>query len=122
MAPALIPYDFVGTVENLNHDLSLVLTRIFGELTPVSHYAPHRTDATSKIQAYYGPAEVELVQHIYQEDFASLGYDLDLARLERVRQPDPPDASVIKAWGQAARLVEEKRVRRGNRRTAAAAT
>ena len=108
LAPALIPYDFVGTVENLNHDLSLVLTRIFGELTPVSHFAPHRTDATSKIQTYYGPAEVKLVQLIYQEDFASLGYDVDPSRLERVRQPNPPDASVITTWGHAARLVEEK--------------
>lgn len=108
VAPRLIPYDFIGTVENLNHDLRLVLGRIFGESTPVSDYAPHRTDATAKIQAYYGPAEIKLVQRIYQEDFASLGYDLDPARLERVEQPAPPDASALKAWGRACRLVEEK--------------
>ena len=120
MAPRLIPYDFVGTVENLNHDLSLVLGQIFGEWTPVSDYTPHRTDATAKIQAYYSPAEIKLVQRIYAEDFASLGYDLDPARLERVKQSAPSDASALKAGADRAGW-SRRSVRRSNWDTAATA-
>ena len=116
VVPSLVPYDFVGAVENLNHDLSLVLARIFGSTLTISDFAPHRTDATGKARAYYGPAEVDLVRRIYAEDFASLGYDTDPARLERLREPSPAGAEpspagagTISAWGRSFRLAEERR-------------
>ena len=106
--PALIPYDFIGTVETFDRDLGMVLERIFGRSGLVSAYAPHRTDAYSKLAQHYGPVEVDLVRTIYAQDFALLDYDTDPAKLERRHGQRPSDPVPISRWGQAVRLVEDR--------------
>ena len=57
---------------------------------------------------HYGPKEIALVQEIYEEDFASLGYRMDPERQERVATTPRPDPAMIRTWGQASPLVDER--------------
>ena len=51
----------------------------------------HATNAHEKLAQYFGPAEIEAVQHLYRDDFAILGYSTDIERaLEEPRGMQPP--------------------------------
>ncbi len=108
VAPKLVPYDFIGAVETFDHDMQHVLERIFGQGPALQSYAPHHTGSSKKLATHYGPKEIALVQEIYEEDFASLGYSMDPERQERVATTPRPDPTMIRTWGKASRLVDER--------------
>src|SRR3954451_7139220 len=107
LMPGLIPYDFIGGLENFEADLGLVLRRISGQNLEIATHAPHRTDAAGLLADHYGRQELELVRRIYQDDFALLGYCLDPSRQTRVDAPARADPGPIRRWGRAWRLAEE---------------
>lgn len=107
LAPTLVPYDFIGGVENLQADLTHILQRIFGAEVPIQDFMPHRTNSARRMAEHYGPDEIRLVQEIYAADFAHLGYSPDpsvTARTPPARRAEP---GPIKAWGRTWRLAEE---------------
>lgn len=108
VTPKLVPYDFVGSVETFDRDMRQVLTRIFGQGPGLQSYAPHQTDSSKKLATHYGPKETALVQEIYEEDFAGLGYSMDPARRERVAEVRRADPAMIRTWGKAMRLMADK--------------
>ena len=95
LCPTVVPYNFIGSLENFDADLAHILSRIFPDrAVPIRDHKPHRTGARPRSShEYYGPEELRLVQAIYERDFAELGYDLDLASPSR-RTPTPrPDSA-----------------------------
>ena len=110
LAPSIIPYDFIGSLENFEDDFTQILHRIFPDrATPIRDYKRHQTDAASKLAQFYGPEEVRLVQAIYHQDFMQLGYDMDPAYPSRRVPTRRPSAATIKSWGRAWRLLGEER-------------
>ncbi len=109
LVPSLIPYDFIGSLENFDADLAYVLGRIFPDrAVPIRDYKPHQTGSASKLAQYYGPEEVRLVREIYGRDFVELGYDLDLASPARRMAPERADSRIIRTWGRACRRMGER--------------
>lgn len=106
----LVPYNFVGTMETFTADFAHVIHTLFGPDATIEVFAPHRTQASERLRQYYGAEERAIVEDLYRDDFAALGYAADLSQLERVRTAWPPvDASALRAWGRANRLVDEGR-------------
>ena len=108
MAPHAVAYDFVGTMERFEDDLQAVLKRIFGRDLPVHEHAPHRTGSADQFGAYYGAEEIDLVRRICAVDFRELGYGTDPARQERQARPGVGQPDVMRAWGAAWRLFEQR--------------
>ena len=108
IAPDLVPYDFIGTLETFGRDIQAVMERIFSGTVPIRAYAAHGTGSTERLAHYYQAEEVALVQRLYEVDFASLGYSADPARVERRHAPPRADDRPIRAWGKACRLLEER--------------
>ena len=106
VAPNLVPYDLIGSMESFADDLRHAITRIFGQDARLHTVAGHRTDAGARLGAYYGPAELALVQQIYEEDFRSLGYSMDPAVQVRSAELGRPDPGPLRAWGRANRLLQ----------------
>jgi hypothetical protein len=109
VAPKLIPYDFIGAMENLAEDLPYALGRIFRDGLAQHDCVGHRTGASSKLREYYGPTEIELVQRIYEEDFSSLGYGMDPTASQRVAETARPESDPLLAWGRANRHLNAGR-------------
>ena len=107
LAPTIVPYDFIGGVENLQADLAHILRRIFGEEVPIRDFMPHRTNSSRRMAEHYGPEEIRLVQTIYAADFAHLGYSRDPSTTARTPLVERPDPRPIQGWGRAWRLLEE---------------
>ena len=107
LAPTLVPYDFIGGVENLQADLTHILQRIFGAEVPIQDFMPHRTNSSRRMAEHYGPDEIRLVQEIYAADFAHLGYSPDPGVTARTPPAHRADPGPIRAWGRAWRLTEE---------------
>lgn len=106
----LVPYDFVGAMESFTPDLAHVIHTLFGPDAKIEVFAPHRTQASERLQQFYGAEERAIVEDLYQDDFRVLGYATDLARLERVPAARPPiDPAPLRAWGRAYRLIDERR-------------
>ncbi len=74
---ALRDLDFVGRVENLEHDLTTVTERLFGTtaLELIGQREHNRQNANDKLDQYYTPALRKRVFRLYREDFEQLGYD-----------------------------------------------
>ena len=101
----LIPFDFVGTLENFGPDLQEVMRRIFGADMTVEDFAPHRTGAADQLQSYITPEAQKLIVQLYQADFANFGYSTALDTLHSegfVLQPGKREA--MRAWGRSERL------------------
>ena len=108
LAPSVVPYDFIGSLENFESDLRHILQQIFPDReVPIKNYKPHHTGSTDKLTQYYGKEELRLAQSIYARDFAELGYDLDLAALGPPAPRPKPDSTPIAGWGRAFRLLGE---------------
>ena len=109
LVPSLIPYDFIGSMENFEADLGYILGRIFPDRTvPIENYKPHQTGAASRLAEFYGARELRLVREIYGRDFLELGYDLDLGNPARRQPPTRCDSKIIRGWGRACRLMIER--------------
>ena len=79
----LLPYtpiDFVGHVERM-HEAEQWMNQMCSEIQ-VRDHRPHATGANSKLQEHYDTTTVELVQRLYEDDFATFGYSMDPAQLE----------------------------------------
>lgn len=77
-----IHYDFIGRFENLDADFRHVLTQIGIPqqdlfLESITH---HATNASSKLNEYFGPAEIAMVQRTYAADFLRFGYSSELPK------------------------------------------
>lgn len=106
----LVPYNFVGAIETFTADLTHVVHTLFGPDAKIEVFAPHRTQASERLQEYYGAEERAIVERLYHDDFAALGYATDPEQLERARAHRPPvDAAPLRAWGRAYRLIVERR-------------
>ena len=46
----------------------------------IETFAPHSRRAQQRMEIYYTPRAIELVKQIYADDFAVLGYSMDIAR------------------------------------------
>jgi Sulfotransferase family len=108
VAPDLVPYDFIGTLETFDRDIQAVMDRIFSGRVPIRAYAAHGTGSTERLAHYYRAEEVALVRRLYEVDFASLGYSDDPARVERRHAHPRADDRPIRAWGKACRLLGER--------------
>jgi hypothetical protein len=78
-----IRFDYIGRFENLDHDFSNILGQLgirdpAARLQNVDH---HKTNARSRLQEFYGPAEIALARKVYQMDFLRYGYSFDLPTL-----------------------------------------
>ena len=89
----LVPYNFVGTMETFTADFAHVIHTLFGPDATIEVFAPHRTQASERLRHYYGAEERAIVDELYRDDFAALGYAADLSQLERVRTAWPPPRS-----------------------------
>jgi tetratricopeptide (TPR) repeat protein len=70
--------DYIGKVENYDHDISHVFARIFGDPEAVEgQWMPHATNAQKKLREFYGPVETRLVLAKYAEDFRAFNYPTD---------------------------------------------
>ena len=108
LVPGLIPYDFIGSLENFEADLGYILGQIFpGRAVPIRDYKPHRTGASDRLAEFFGSEEIRLVREIYGRDFVDLGYDLDLADTARHRRPTRCDPTIIRDWGRACRRMAQ---------------
>lgn len=74
-----VQYDAIFYLENVA-SLQRSLRRMFGDFE-LETFAPHSRSAQQKMQVFYTPRAIELVQRIYAEDFARLGYSTDIARV-----------------------------------------
>ena len=108
LVPSLIPYDFIGSMENFEADLGHILGRIFPDrVVPIQSHKPHQTGSASRLTEFYGARELRLVREIYGRDFLELGYDLDLGNPARRQPPARCDSQIIRDWGRACRLMAE---------------
>ncbi|MEO9526405.1 sulfotransferase family protein [Roseibium sp.] len=81
-------FSLVARLENLPEELPPFIRKISGiQVDGESFKSPHPverrqknkiTAAKEKLNMFYGPATVDLVRRIYQDDFAQLGYSNDL--------------------------------------------
>jgi hypothetical protein len=108
LAPSVVPYDFIGSMETFQADIAHVLHRIFGDRVPLRDIVHHRTGSSGQLAQHYGSEEIRLVRQIYAADFANLGYSTDptvLTRRDTSRRADP---EAIRSWGRAWRLASER--------------
>jgi len=54
LAPRIIPYDFIGSLEHFDEDMRYVLDRIFGKDVAVATNRPHRTDSSERLGSITG--------------------------------------------------------------------
>jgi sulfotransferase famil protein len=75
-----INYDFIGRFERFEQDLEVVKTKFYGgqkEESDASLGKFHQTKASRTFKEFFGRREVDLVQTIYERDFAEFKYSLD---------------------------------------------
>jgi len=72
--------DFIGRVEALDSDLSLINEKIRGRSpeAPLTSFPGNATGAGKKLHAYYDAQSAELVRQLYQNDFEMFSYPEDL--------------------------------------------
>jgi hypothetical protein len=73
-----VVYDAIFYLENAG-SLQRALQRALGDFE-LETFAPHSRRAQERMQAFYTPRTIDLVQRIYASDFAWLGYSRDIAR------------------------------------------
>lgn len=79
-----VEYDFIGRFEGFKEDFLRLQHSHYGISHPSDAYESfgkhHASDANAKIERYYGPREIELVQDIYLSDFQLFGYSDDITQ------------------------------------------
>lgn len=74
-----IDYDFVGKVENLDNDLSTVLSIITPHYQPfLSNERRHATGSKDLLNNYYTPQLIKQVQEKFEKDFDYFDYNYEL--------------------------------------------
>lgn len=73
----LIEYDEICSFENIIEEWSRIGSRLWKNFSPdFDNMSPSKTDAGKKLSNYFTEADIELVNYLYQEDFANLGYSI----------------------------------------------
>lgn len=72
-----VRYDAIFYLENIG-SLQRALRRMIGGFE-LETFAPHSRSAQEKVRSFYTPRAIELVQQLYADDFALLGYSKDIA-------------------------------------------
>lgn len=85
-----VEYDYIGRFEVFKQDFLRLQATYFGVNHPTKSYESfgkhHASNASSKIDQYFGPLEIELTREIYENDFLLFGYSEDVMRSSD-RQP-----------------------------------
>lgn len=74
--------DFVGYVENFKDDFREITSKIGFADSEIVLGVSHSTKAQTLLRDFYGPAEIEIVQRIYKNDFDIFGYAYDLDHMK----------------------------------------
>ena len=79
LEPERIDWDFIGRFERIDDDLRVVIERLttLPAQQQTMRVDPHRTDSDARVAEMIGPAEAELIRHIFAEDFRAFGYATD---------------------------------------------
>ena len=80
----VVNYDFVGRFEDFAGNFNLILKNIYAnesEEFKIENRTNHATKASKKIEKFYNTRTQDLVQEIYQADFESFNYSLELPDL-----------------------------------------
>ena len=78
----IIPYDFIGKLENFPNDLEIILDKLgINEPAAKFFFAPHATCSNKKIPLYFDQESINLVLEIYKKDFEIYGYEKSLSDL-----------------------------------------
>lgn len=81
-----IDYDFVGHLENMQPTADFLA----GHGITIHSFTKHQTGAENKVQEALAPADVTLIQQLFEEDFEIFGYDLDPGQLAPKAALTPP--------------------------------
>jgi len=72
----LIDYNFIGRMEDFNHDWQTAERLLFPETIAAKGTAhKNKSGAAALLDKYYSGEEIELVRKIYAEDFSVFNYD-----------------------------------------------
>lgn len=89
----LIAFDFVGSFENIEPDLTLVIDKIapadYKRQSKIGNRGGHATGTTEMMATLFGPAEISLAHDFYMRDFDVFGYSTDLADAHKPPNVDP---------------------------------
>ena len=67
-------YDFVGKLENLDHDLQHITSEIFSKPSGIFTIDRHKT-ASGQMLQQVSRRELGIIRELYERDFIELGYD-----------------------------------------------
>jgi len=75
-----LTYSFVGRFENLEKDLTHVISTVYGDravtaLKLSENYSPATTEAQSRLKEFYTDAAIAVVNEVYACDFKEFGYE-----------------------------------------------
>lgn len=71
----LVSYDFIGRYERFGDCLGYLKKQYFPDTKIAVPHATNATNSTQRLGQYYDDRCIEMVQSIYKDDFAILGYD-----------------------------------------------
>lgn len=75
MLMPLDKFDKIGKFENLHSDLNEVLVRIFPTYKPLIKTRGERiTNANSKLRDHFNAEAIDIIKHVYHDDFKLFGY------------------------------------------------
>lgn len=74
LAPDHIPYDFIGRFETFSYDLNKVLNNFYSATVEVTNVDFHKSNAVDKLKKYYTPKAIDMVKHLYKDDFERFCY------------------------------------------------
>ncbi len=69
-----IPYDFIGRVDRFKGDIETICQRTGLDLSHLQRFAPHRSDASERLAAYYDDRLKGMVQWAFHMDFAHFDF------------------------------------------------
>lgn len=73
--PELIEYTHIGRFEQLSNSLNTLLDRIPPAQRPIVPEPTKRTMADALLVEFFGQAERQIVEKVYEKDFEAFGYD-----------------------------------------------
>lgn len=68
-------YDFIGKLENLDHDLKHITSEIFSKPSEIYTIDRHKT-ASGEMLELVSRRELGIIRDLYERDFIELGYDI----------------------------------------------
>ncbi len=75
---SLIDYNFIGHLENFNQDFQKVIDNISPDYNLQTQNYSRKTGSEIKLKNFYNSENINLVKNIYQQDFQTFNYSLEL--------------------------------------------